>query len=151
MTSNCQGMSAEDRFNAVFKHLQNTHGPQSNLEDVQQLTDSMEWSKCLMEFNHRVTTLESTKQRDPVSGTVLRAERPAPRQVPHVPLTGDPAQDQAIHEAHYHATRGGRNKRKYCETGRKEDPNWTTSRLISCSSPRNCNGPHGSWECLSRK
>ena len=89
MTSNCQGMNAEDRCNAVLKHLQNTHGPHSNL-DVQQLTnsiselrpDTMGWSKCLMEFNHRITTLESMKQRDPVSGTVLRAERPAPRHIP---------------------------------------------------------------------
>ena len=112
MTSNCQGMNAEDRCNAVLQHLQNTHGPHSNL-DVQQLTnsiselrpESMGWSKCLMEFNHRVTTLEAMKQRDPVSGTVLRAERPAPRYIPHEPLTGDPAQDQAIQAAHYNATK----------------------------------------------
>ena len=117
MTSDCQGMTAEDRCNAVLKHLQNTHGPHSNL-DVQQLTnsiselrpDSMGWSKYLMEFNHRITTLESMKQRDPATGTVLRAERPAPRYVPHTPLTGDPAQDQAIQEAHYHATKEEQDK-----------------------------------------
>ena len=40
MTSNCQGMNAEDRCNAVLQHLQNTHGPHSNL-DVQQLTNSI--------------------------------------------------------------------------------------------------------------
>ena len=110
MTSNCQEMNAEDRCNAVLKHLQNTHGPHSNL-DVQQLTnsiselrpDTMGWSKCLINgiqppnYHTRIDEAARPRVRNSTS-------RRTPC-IPHEPLTGDPAQDQAIHEAHYHATK----------------------------------------------
>ena len=120
----CAEMTPEEQFNAVFQHLQMTHGPHSSL-DVRELTQQLSdlspitsgWPKYLLAFSHHVTTtLADMKQTDPTSGAVLRGPKPAPRKVNHIPLTGDAAQDAAILMAHYLATRD--------EQAKKVDREW---------------------------
>jgi hypothetical protein len=104
-------MNPEQQYDAVFMHLQMTHGPHSSL-DVQQLTKELTdlspaigWPKFLLSFNHYVTTLAEMKQTDPMTGVILRGPKPAPAHVPHQPLTGDAAQDGLTLLNHYNATR----------------------------------------------
>ena len=107
----CESMTPEEQYQAVFQHLQMTHGPHSSL-DVRGLTGQLGeltpvaigWPKFLLSFSHLVTTLTDMKQTDPVSGAILRGPKPAPRHVPPRTLTGDPAQDGVILLDHYNST-----------------------------------------------
>ena len=70
----CESMTPEEQYQAVFQHLQMTHGPHSSL-DVRGLTGQLGelsplaigWPKFLLSFSHLVTTLTDMKQTDPVS------------------------------------------------------------------------------------
>ena len=108
----CATMTPEQQFEAIFQHLQMTHGPHSSL-DVRSLTAQLSelspitlgWPKFLLAFSHGVTTLTDMKQTDPLTGLTLRGPKPAPAVVPHPALTGDATVDGPTLLAYYQATK----------------------------------------------
>ena len=106
-TTHCSQMTNLEKVNAIFNHLERTHGPHSSI-DVLQLCQRLAhdldpkelgWTIFLRKFNHTtVTTLETLHRTDASTGEIIRGPRPNPAPIPFPILTNDDTIDVPLYK-----------------------------------------------------